>query len=631
MSDDTTTATPEPAAFAFPFDVPDLSTASDADLLGLQDAIREHSAPFRGLSPAEATDDTVAALNAYAALARQVVAESATRRARGDEFHAADADLDAALGEFTAPDEPGPDDPDAGDGEEGDEDENDEENGDGDPEQEPLPTTAAVTAAAARPAARRAAPRVRDVARGTRTPRLPEETQNGRASLTASADLAGFATGQTLARFEDAARLLAKRLEQYPDTIGRRGYAPNRRPITVYSGEGRQLEMHRYVRHPGVEIRREFPPDLVVRDDASEGHGYKVAQFAASERRLPGGSLLKSLEQQVKKGRSLTAAAGWCAPSDTVYDLLELETMDGILDAPELATTRGGWSIPENGGPDFSTIYDAIGNSGDTHLTEAQVIADTNKVCTDIPCPDFVETRLGVDYFCLTGGLLQRRGYPEIVARFGRGAVTALAHKVNAGYIAALVAGSGNEVIIPADPSGDDAASALLYAVDLAITDIKYRNRMGFGATVEVVLPWWARVPIRAGLSRRSGVAMVNVTDAQIMSWFAERNAVVRFVYDWQDAFSGLATGPGGASALTTLPTTVQFLAYPAGTWVRAVQDVISLDTIYDSTKLATNEYTAIFTETGWAALKLGPTSRLYTARIDMSGVVGCCPGEEVS
>ena len=76
------------------------------------------------------------------------------------------------------------------------------------------------------------------------------------------------------------------------------------------------------------------------------------------------------------------AAAGWCAPSETIYDLVETETLDGILDTPEMQTTRGGWNIPVNGGPDFASIYNALGNAGVTHLTEAQVIADTAKVAT---------------------------------------------------------------------------------------------------------------------------------------------------------------------------------------------------------------------------------------------------------
>jgi hypothetical protein len=375
-----------------------------------------------------------------------------------------------------------------------------------------------------------------------------------------------------------------------------------------------------------VELHRDFPAELRVNDGDGDRRGYAVAEYAAGEKRLPGGGLIASAKLAVKGGRSLTAAAGWCAPSDVIYDLCELETLDGILDSPQLQTTRGGWQIPILGGPDFASIYDSLGNSGDTHLTEAEVIAEVAKVCTEIPCPPFEDVRLGVDYYCLTGGLLQRRGYPEVVARFARGAIVALAHKINQGFIAAIVAGSGAAHVIPADPSGDDAASALLSAVELAVVDAKYRNRMSFTGAMEVVLPWWVLVPIRAAMARRTGVATLAVTDAEILDWFTIRGAVPRFVYDWQDNFSGLPTGPGTAAGLTTLPATVQFLIYPAGTWVKAVQDVVALDTIYDSTMLATNQFTAVFAEDGWAALQMCAFSRLYTVTVDPSGVTGCCP-----
>ena len=52
---------------------------------------------------------------------------------------------------------------------------------------------------------------------------------------------------------------------------------------------------------------------------------------------------------------------------------------------------------------------------------------------------------------------------------------------------------------------------------------------------------------------------------------------------------------------------------YPAGTWVRAVSDVITLNSVYDSTKLATNQVTHLFTETGWAMLQMCPLSPIYT------------------
>jgi hypothetical protein len=377
-----------------------------------------------------------------------------------------------------------------------------------------------------------------------------------------------------------------------------------------------------------VQFARHFPENLRVLDGQD---GYAIAEFAATESRLSGGSLVKSALSRVKNGRSITAAAAWCAPSEVIYQLCELEGLDGLLSAPELQTSRGGWQIPIDGGPNFASIWNGIGNAGDTHLTEVEVLADVQKVCTEIPCPDFEDIRLGVDYVCLTGGLLQRRGYPEVVARFSRGAMVALAHKMNQGFIAAIVAASGAAVVIPQLATGDDAASALLSGIEMAIVDMKYRNRMNFPTTLEVVMPMWFLAQIRAALARRRGVLALDISDSEMLDWFATRRVIPHFVYDWQDAYTGLAGGPGGATALAALPTSGQFLVYPAGTWVKAVQDVVSLDTIYDSTNLQTNQYTAIFAEDGWAALQMCPDSRLYEVTLDPSGVVGCCPPDLIS
>jgi len=444
-------------------------------------------------------------------------------------------------------------------------------------------------------------------------PAEPEPAVYG--TLTASADAPG--AGGPLSSFSAAGALLERRLSSYSSS-------------TKVNGNLKSLGGHRFAigsrtltRHGGVQITREFPAELRI---TSQQDAEKVLDYATNERRLPGGSLVASVQAQHKAGKSLTAAVGWCAPSETIYDLCALETMDGLLDIAEVQATRGGFFIPENGGPDFSVIYDSIGDEGDVILTEYDVENGVEKVCVEIPCPDFIEVRLDVAYVCITGSLLQRRGYPEAVTRFTQGAMVALAHKINESVIARIVAGSGAPVVISADASGDDAASALLSAVELAIEDMKYRYRMGRAQTMEVVLPAWVIAPIRAALSRRQGVAEINVTDAEILAAFTTRKAVPRFVYDWQDAYSGLSGGPGGATALTAWPATVQFLVYPAGTWVKGVRDVINLDTVYDNALLTQNQYTALFLEDGFSVMQMCADSRLYTVPIDTSGVVGCCP-----
>jgi hypothetical protein len=91
-------------------------------------------------------------------------------------------------------------------------------------------------------------------------------------------------------------------------------------------------------------------------------------------------------------------------------------------------------------------------------------------------------------------------------------------------------------------------------------------------------------------------------------------------VYDWQDSFAGVAAGPGGASALQDFPQEVTYLLYAAGTWVRGVADVITLDTVYDSANLALNQFTALFTEEGVLVAKMGHDSRAYTVPLCPSG-----------
>lgn len=603
--------------YVFPFPIPaDLATTDETTLRALHAQVREHVA---GIKAGTIDQAALAALKASAALARQIATDLQGRADLAAEVAQAFADVDDA-------DLP---DPAVDDDEDDDADDADDADPEADPVVEPAPVEPVPAAPAVTAAGRRPAPRVRDVAKGTRAPQTgPVETAS--TTMHAMADVPGFASGQQLNSFAEVAKAVDARLDQYGNmTAGRAGqggYPKGQHPVSVYvENEGaRQFVMTNYSRHNVVQFRTQYPENLRV--DEGRQNGLTVAEFAASERRLPGGSLVASAAANVKAGRSLTAAAGWCAPSETIYTLLELETLDGLLDIPEIQATRGGFMIPTKGGPDFGSIYGVLGNGGTTHLSEAQVISGNSKVATSIPCPDFSEIRLGVDYYALTGGLLQRRGYPEMVARFSRGAVVALAHKINQGLITAIVAASVDAGPIPTDPSGDDAASALLAAVELAVSDAKYRHRMNFGTgTMEVVLPFWVLQVIRAALSRRTGVALLDVTNEQILSWFTMRGAVPRFVYDYQDQFSGLATGPGGPLPIRYLPTSVQMVVYPAGTWVKAVQDVISLDTIMDSTNLLTNQFMAVFTETGWAPMQMGPVSRKYTVPIDPSGVVGCC------
>lgn len=379
------------------------------------------------------------------------------------------------------------------------------------------------------------------------------------------------------------------------------------------------------VQQPVAQLIRNYPLEFSVNGDATD---YDKLLKVADETRLPGGSLMASVDADYKRrqaenkpGRdSLVAAQGWCAPSETDYDICLQITTDGLYDAPEVQARRGG--IRHNTGLEFDTIFGS--GTGFFNLTEAQVAAGTTKTCLEIPCPDFVDTRLGVTGLCLTGNILAIRGYPEMTATFTRGAMAASAHQINREQIAAVVAGS-TAVTLSGAPWATDGStvSQLQSAIEMAIVDIKYRLRLQRSATLEVVLPFWILAQMRADWLRRPFAQDPDMTESRWNQWLSERGARAQYVYDWQDAFSSAAlsgTGPGADTAISNLPTSVQFLVYPAGTWIRAVSDVITLNSVYDSTKLATNQVTHLFTETGWAMVKMCPVSRVYTVNVCPSG-----------
>lgn len=406
-------------------------------------------------------------------------------------------------------------------------------------------------------------------------------------TMVAANNLPGVTDGSELNSWTEFASAFSNRIRTYPDP-------------------GRSTNV---LQHPIAEIRRNYGPEFTLSNQMDAALSDVVYKRAADETRLEGGSLV--------------AANGWCSPSETLYGTCLQISTDGLLSLPEVIARRGG--IRHNQGIEFDSIFGT--GTGFNILTEAQVIADVTKTCVEIPCPPFVDDRLDVSVLCLTGSILQNRAYPEFVETFVRGALATFAHFVNRSVIAQIVAGSVAVNPTTVDPWATDnsAISSLLGVVEMAIEDIRYRLRLPLNSTVEIVLPHWVLPLMRQDFSRRNGFDGVGLTDAQISSWFTMRGARVQYVYDWQDAFSGVATGPGADTPITTLPALVtpkqvQFLAYPAGTWVLARLDVIRLEAIYDSVNLPQNLVTQLFMEDGFKPMRMCPLSRVYTANICPSG-----------
>lgn len=386
--------------------------------------------------------------------------------------------------------------------------------------------------------------------------------------ITASADVPGFATGSVLNDLDDVAEGFIQRFSAMPR--GKVGNVQNRygvAQITKPRTDGLTIDKFRSLQ------------DLL--------------QAASVEARLPGGSL--------------TAAGGWCAPSETVYDLCTIESTDGLWDIPEVQVSRGGLNFTK--GPSFEDFY---AYAATAFQTEAEAEAGTLKVCIPVECPPFQDVRLDAAYACVSAGILTNAAYPELIRRYIEGTLIAQRHAVSARMIAAAEAITGPAVAIP-----DVWANALsiLHALELVAEGERDRFRMARAATLEVLLPFWVRPALRADLANRTGVELTNVTDAMLDAHFTNRGMRVQWLYNYQ------SIAVTGDTVATDYPDTLEAIMYPAGTFVMLTTDVIRLDAIYDSVGLSTNTYTAIFVEEGIALANVCHDPRRISIDFSVTGL----------
>lgn len=561
--------------YVFTLTVPtDFSTVTDEDLTALETQAREAAKPLLPRAKADASEPLDEAERSTLRQLADVVTQVRAERTKRVAAHAAKtaeakADTDAAAVFATKDETP-----------------------------EVKDDTKATDAPTETVTAGGGIPRVADVAGGAPAtrggPAVEADAVKPAAKLVAPPNLHSFAAGTEYTSLADVAKAAESSFALYP-----RDSAPGT-----------------FLRTPVMQLVRNKPAELTINDKDSTEKMLQVLEYAGSESRLVEGSLV--------------AAAGWCAPSQIDYALFELETSAGMLDMPEIQINRGG--IQFTTGPDFSTIF---AGAGYWHQTEAQVQAATSKPTMVIPCPSFTEKRLEVEGVAITGAFLQDRGYPEMVERFVRGALIAHARKMNIFKINQIIAGSTlfdytNVANVPVTDSlykDQTVLSRMLNIIGTQIVDYRYKYRMDPAATLECILPFWVIEHIRADVQRRMGLDLgdaFNVATSMINDWFAVRGARVQWIYDWQDAYNSTNTSIVGQTAgIYTLPNTVEAVLFAAGTWVAGVSPVIRLDTVYDSTNLALNQYSALFSEEGILVAKRGFESRRIKMSVIPSGATG--------
>lgn len=315
------------------------------------------------------------------------------------------------------------------------------------------------------------------------------------------------------------------------------------------------------------------------------------------------------------KSGSLTAAGGWCAPSEQLYDFCEVPLATDLIALPEITIRRGGvrWPIE----PDLSAIFDSF----EFFFTEPQLeaVPAPVKTCVEIPCPDeFEEIRLNAVGYCIEAGILQTQGWPELIDWFMRSITQEHFRALSRRTILDMIAGS-TPISLTTNALGVSASSSILNTLELMAINLRLNKGYARGYTIEMVAPNWVHAMIRADFAQQEGLDIKSITDAQVDAWFSARGIRSQFVADWQTRDLGM---PGNLGTLQW-PGSVSVLMYPAGTWFRSLSNVIEFGVQYPRELLQLNRYSRFFTEDAYAVAKRCDESLVVTIPTCVNGGYG--------
>jgi hypothetical protein len=543
----------------------DLNQLSDSAYLAslpdedLAEALQVSSVAFAGLSAQDAiTDESLAQMRALAAGSEAIRSEQRSRREAAE---AAAAEIEAMAARVRGDEAAPAADPAPEGGEEAA------------ASAEPAPAAPAAPAAPETPAAPAATasaiarPALNLSAVRRVQPRVLPEAPAPTTSITAAVDVPGYTPGAPL-DFGDITAGIISRANALK---------------TAGGGVGQVISY----RHP-------YSQDLIVTDSSSAPEGTTVSLHASNQRRLEGGDLV--------------ASGGWCAPSETVYELTDTACPDLLWDAPEIQLARGGLRYYKPLSLDVSAMTWVH--------TEADDISGAEKPCFRIPCPDPVEVRCDAIGVCLEAGILTQRHFPELVSWYLRNAMVAHEIRVKQQLFQQAL-NTATPVVM--DPSFG-ALSAVFAAVALQSADVIERHSLCESTALEVVFPYWSRQLFLADLARQNGVNICDLDPNCIQDTFTKLGVRVQFARGLNPA---VPDEIGGATPAQAFPSTIKFLMYPAGSLVIGRGEEVNLGVIHDSTKFRFNDFTAIFAEECSALVDRSVDTRLVTVPVCPDGATG--------
>lgn len=352
-----------------------------------------------------------------------------------------------------------------------------------------------------------------------------------------------------------------------------------------------------------VLARMERPQGKVI-----QSHDDFYAELDRISREIPGRGQVSA--------KALVAAGGWCAPSEQSWDFCPTQPAVGLLSFPEMAIKRGGIIIPAV--PDFSALQTGF------HFTEPELEATTGnppvptaiKNIVEVPCPpDMIEYRLEALGWGVKSGILQKRAWPELVKKFLDEFLVEHQYRISAKSLLKVLAQSSAAKVVPTDVVLG-ATSGILNGLHVRARNLQIKTRK---TTIEGIAPIWFRDVLRADLANRDGLDVLNVTNEDVDRWLADRDIYLQYEGRWQS----LGVGQPGHEDTSWWPGSVDVVLYPAGTFWRTLQNVITLGASFPFELLQQNRQMEGFVEDEFQVGKQCDPSHLIRIPLCVNGAVG--------
>lgn len=314
---------------------------------------------------------------------------------------------------------------------------------------------------------------------------------------------------------------------------------------------------------------------------------------------------------------AVTAAGGFCAPTEPYYGIMALATAGRPFRASLPQRNAGRGRITFRTPPDFPDFAGAVSQWTETNDTTPGSDGPATKPCLVVPCPDTDDAEIYAVTECLTFGNFMARTDPETIANAVQLTAAAFARKAETLLIDAVKTAS--TAVTAGDALG--AYRDISYQIRVAAAGYRSRHRMDPMAVLEVRLPAWSYDLVLADLVRAlPGDGTLAAGRDLFDRALAAANVRLAGLYiDSPTSGPQQVFGPQNAGGLVDFPSAVQWQLSAPGSFVLLDNGRLDLGVVRDSILNRTNDYQT-FAETFEGVAFLGLESLWVTSTVCPNG-----------